>query len=381
MIAYQTAYLKTYHPNEFIAASMSNELSNTDKLSEFFEELKRLGIELHYPCINECFADFLPRGNKLFYALGAIKNVGFEAISQIVAEREMNGKFKSISDFINRVNPKNINKLQLEGLVKAGAFDSIFKNRKALYDNIPNIIQNSKTIYENKLQNQSSLFSDESQKISYLIQDKKTSHWSNDEILSKEFESVGFYISNHPLKDYEIALKQYKVKSFQDFENRNEKEAVIAGTIMSIKEKKTAKGNSFAIIKFSDLSKVFELFLFSETLELNRQYLNEGKSFLLTVIKDKDNQENRFRRINVRKVTSLDKITELKYTNVEIEMHDIEDLNKLYEIIKEKGDSKIKISIRKENKNYLFELKDKRKFDYQTLRYLNKERYIKKIRV
>ncbi len=381
VIAYQTAYLKTYHPNEFIAASMSNELSNTDKLSEFFEELKRLKIKVQRPCINECFSEFIPKENILFYALGAIKNVGFEAISQVVKERERNGEFRSISDFINRINPKNINKLQLEGLVKAGAFDSIFKNRKALYDNIPNVIQNSKTIYENKLQNQSSLFSDDSQKISYLIQDKKISNWSNDEILSKEFESVGFYISNHPLKDYEVALKQYKVKSFQDFENSNEKEAVIAGTIMSIKEKKTAKGTPFAIIKFSDLSKVFELFLFSETLELNRQYLNEGKSFLLTVIKDKENQENRFRRINIRKVTSLDKITELNYSNVEIEMHDIDDLNKLYEVIKEKGNSKIKISIRKKEKNYLFELKDKRKFDYQTLKYLNKEDYIKKISV
>ena len=119
-----------------------------------------------------------------------------------------------MSDFINRTNPKNINKLQLEGLVKAGAFDSIFSNRKVLYNNIPNIIQNSKTVYENKLQNQASLFSEESNKISYLIQDKKLSHWTNDEILSKEFESVGFYISNHPLKNYEDALKQYKVKSF-----------------------------------------------------------------------------------------------------------------------------------------------------------------------
>ena len=86
--------------------------------------------------------------------------------------REKNGKFKSMSDFINRTNPKNINKLQLEGLVKAGAFDSIFSNRKVLYNNIPNIIQNSKTVYENKLQNQASLFSEESNKISYLIQDK-----------------------------------------------------------------------------------------------------------------------------------------------------------------------------------------------------------------
>ena len=158
-------------------------------------------------------------------------------------------------------------------------------------------------------------------------------------------------------------------------------ESFIAGTVMSVKEKKTSKGNPFAVIKFSDLSKVYELYLFSEILELNREYLIEGKSFLLTVIKDKENQENRFRRINVRKVMSLDKITKLNYVNVEIEMHNEDDLSKLYEAIKEKGDSKIKISIRKENKNYLFELKDKRKFDYQTLRHLNKERYIKKIRV
>ena len=119
MIAYQTAYLKTYHPNEFIAASMSNELSNTDKLSEFFEELKRLKIKVQRPCINECYPEFIPQENTLFYALGAIKNVGFEAISQVVKEREKNGKFKSISDFINRVNPKNINKLQLEGFSKS----------------------------------------------------------------------------------------------------------------------------------------------------------------------------------------------------------------------------------------------------------------------
>lgn len=381
MIAYQTAYLKTYHPNEFIAASMSNELSNTDKLSEFFEELKRLEIKVQRPCINECFAEFIPRANTLYYALGAIKNVGFEAISQIVKEREKKGEFKSMSDFINRINPKNINKLQLEGLVKAGAFDSIFNNRKVLYNNIPNIIQNSKTVYENKLQNQTSLFLEENQKISYLIQDKKSSHWSNDETLSKEFESVGFYISNHPLKNYEDFFEQYKVKSFKDFEKSSDTESYIVGTIMSVKEKKTIKGNSYAIVKFSDLSRLFELFLFSEILELNRKYLLEGKSFLLTVIKDKENQENRFRRINVRKIVSLDKITKLNYNNVQIEINNENDLTKLYEIIKEKGDSKIKISINKEKKNYLFELNDKRKFDYETLKLLNKEHYIKKISV
>jgi len=379
MIAYQTAYLKAYYPDEFISASMSNELSNTEKLSEFFEELKRLKIKVQRPCINECFADFLPKENILYYALGAIKNVGYEAVSQLIEERKKNGKFKSISDFINRVDPKNINKLQLEGLVKAGAFDSIFENRKVLYNNIPNIIQNSKNLQENKNQNQTSLFNDDTQKVSYLAQDKNKLDWNNEETLSKEFEAVGFYISNHPLRDHMDALKQHNVKSYKDFETSEYHEAFIAGTVMSIKEKKTAKGNAFAIVKFSDLSKSYDLFLFSEILSLNREHLIEGKSFLLTVIKDKDNHENSFRRINVRKIVSLSKITNLNYTNVEIQMNNEEDLPKLYEAIKQKGDSKIKISIKKDNKNYLFELKEKRKFDYETLKYLNKEHYIKKI--
>jgi len=155
----------------------------------------------------------------------------------------------------------------------------------------------------------------------------------------------------------------------------------VAGTIMSIKEKKTSKGTSFAIIKFSDLSKVFELFLFSEMLEINRKNLIEGKSFVLTIMKDKENQENRFRRINVRKIINLEDITKVNYNNVLIEIDKPDNLKKLYESIKEKGNSKIKISILEKNKNYLFELKDKRKFDYETLKYLNKEPYIKKINV
>ena len=379
IIAYQTAFLKNYYPNEFIAASMTNDLSSTEKLSEFFEELKRLKIEVQRPCINNCFAEFVPKENILFYALGAIKSVGFEAISQVVKERKKGGKFKSISDFINRINPKNINKLQLEGLVKAGAFDSIFKNRKILYNNIPNIIQSSKTTYENRIANQSSLFSDDTNKISYLIHDKDVSDWSNDETLGKEFESVGFFISNHPLTDFEPILNQYNVKHFRDFETSNEPESFIAGTVMSIKEKKSAKGNPFAILKLSDLSKVYDLFIFSELLESNRDKLIEGKSFLITVIKDKNSNDNRFKRINVRKILSLETLAKTTYKNVEIHMNNYDDLKKLNEAIKEKGDSKIKISITKESKIYMFELKDKRKFDYETLKNLNKEQYIKKI--
>ena len=211
--------------------------------------------------------------------------------------------------------------------------------------------------------------------------DKDSSSWSSDETLSKEFESVGFYLSNHPLRDYESVLEQHEVKTFKEFENTNENQSFLAGTIMSIKEKKTIKGTSFVIIKFSDLSKVFELFLFSEILEANRKHLIEGQSFLLTVIKDKENQENRFRRINVRKIVNLKEIAKIGQSDVYIEINESNNLKKLYEAIKEKGHSKIKISINEVGKNYLFELKNKRKFDYETLKHLNKEHYIKKIRV
>ncbi len=126
---------------------------------------------------------------------------------------------------------------------------------------------------------------------------------------------------------------------------------------------------------------MFELFLFSEILEVNRKKLVEGKSFLLTIIKDRENQENRFRKINVRKIVSLEEITKSNYSNVHIEIDRSDSLKKLYESIKEKGDSKIKISIAEKDKKYLFELRDKRKFDYDTLKYLNREPYIKKISI
>ena len=129
-------------------------ISNQNKLSEFYEELKRLKIKITRPDINKSFADFSSDGENFYYALGAIKNVGYEAISNIIKERTNNGYFKNLADFINRINPKDINKLQLEGLVKAGCFDDFNCNRQSLFNSIPNLILKSKNIHENKLLNQ-----------------------------------------------------------------------------------------------------------------------------------------------------------------------------------------------------------------------------------
>ena len=158
LIAYQTAFLKTYYKEDFIAATMSTELTNTSKLREFVEELKRLKIEIIKPSINKCFAEFKAIDGKIYYGLGAIKNVGFEAISNIIDEREDNGKFSSLIDFINRVDAKDVNKLQLEGLTKAGVFDEFEKDRNKIIISIPKIIQLIKNINDDKYNNQSSLF-------------------------------------------------------------------------------------------------------------------------------------------------------------------------------------------------------------------------------
>ena len=286
LIAYQTAYLKTYHKEDFIAATMSTELTNTSKLREFVEELKKLKIEIIKPSINECYPDFRAINNKLYYGLGAIKNVGFEAISNIVNEREKKGKFKSFFDFINRVNARDVNKLQLEGLVKAGAFDEFDNDRNKILNSIPKIIQKIKNINDDKENHQSNLFDEQENEIK-KFEFLPSTPWKLKELLSEEFKSIGFYLSNHPLNEYEEVFNQLNISSYNKFYNEDLKEGLVAGTIMSIQEKKSSKGTPYAIIKFSDKKTEFELFLFAEILIANREKLKESESFILTLQKDK----------------------------------------------------------------------------------------------
>ena len=216
LIAYQTAYLKTYFKEDFIAATMTTELTNTSKLREFVEELKRLNIEIIKPSINNCYAEFKAINEKIYYGLGAIKNVGFEAISNIVNEREKNGKFKSLIDFINRVDAKDVNKLQLEGLTKAGVFDDFEKDRHKIFKSIPKIIQQIKNVNDDKLSNQTSLFENNNNQLNefeYL----PSSPWKQKELLNEEFKSLGFYISDHPLNEYVEVFKQLNIISYDQF--------------------------------------------------------------------------------------------------------------------------------------------------------------------
>ncbi|MDC3233753.1 DNA polymerase III subunit alpha [Candidatus Pelagibacter sp.] len=373
IIAYQTAFLKTYYPHEFFAASMSLELSNQKKLSEFYEELKRLGINIIRPDINKCYADFSSDGKNFLYALGAIKSVGFEAISKIIEERNKNGVFKDLTDFINRVNPKHINKLQLEGLVKAGAFDNLYKNRHSLYNSIPNIILKSKNIFENNSANQIDLFQEDNDE-TYLdiIED-----WNVDVKLSKEFETLGFFISDHPLNQYKSLFNQYNIIDYEEFNsNENILSSNISSTILKVQEKKTQKGTSYAIIKFSDLSGVFELFVFSDIFENNREILIEGNSVMITLVKNYVDESKIQKKINIRKIIAMKEVIDKPIDEVKIEIKNIDDITKINKYCLDLGKTKVIIDVKADNKRMSFQLSEKRKIDHKMLNLMRNEENI-----
>ncbi len=370
VIAYQTAFLKTYYPHEFFVASMSMELSNQKKLSEFYEELKRLNIKIIRPDMNKSFADFFSDGQNFYYSLGAIKNVGFDAISNVIKERSDNGEFKNLSDFIYRVNPKDINKLQLEGLVQAGAFDSLNNNRQSLFNSIPSIILKSKNIHENKLLNQIDLFGEQGNEDIHFLEN--IDDWNLDIKLTKEFETLGFYISDHPLNQYKTIFNQYNIINYEDFETNNDVlSSNIACTVLKVQEKKTQKGTSYGIVKFSDLSNVFELFIFSDVFETNRDIFQEGNSIMLTLIKNYSDENKIQKRINVKKAVSLKELINKPIKNITFKLKDYKDFLKLQNLSDLDPSTEIKVILEKNDKILTFQLKNKRKINNQILNSLN----------
>ena len=380
LIAYQTAYLKTYHKEDFIAATMSTELTNASKLREFVEELKRLKVNIVRPSINKCYAEFKAIDGKIYYGLGAIKNVGFEAISNIIEEREKNGKFKSFEDFIYRVDSKDVNKLQLEGLTKAGVFDEFDLNRCKIFTSIPKIISQIKLNNDDKKNNQSSLFSSNDNFIN-KFEFSPSETWTQKELLAEEFKSLGFYISNHPLNEYAEIFNQLKIIPYDQFYDNSNNEGLVAGTVMSIQEKKSAKGTPYAIIKFSDKKGEFELFLFSEILVKNREKLRESESFVLTLQKDKVTSENIKKRVNVKKIVSIEELLNEPYSKVTIELADNLKINEIKEILSSGGKTAIKLVINNKNKKASYSLENTRKFDLEHLKALKSKNYVIKITV
>jgi DNA polymerase III subunit alpha len=355
LLAYQTAYLKANYPVEFMAAIMTLDQGNTDKVKLFFEETRAMKIEILPPSINKSTAEFRPENGGIRYSLAALKNVGAEAMEQLCLERDEKGPFKDLADFANRVDPKLINKRTLEMLAAADAFAEFKLERAMVYGNVDLIMASANRAANDQNSGQTSLFGGEDVTPELKLRDVKL--WVPREILNKEQDAVGFYLSGHPLDEYSELLSHFRVETYNDFvarvevlkqesrdkkaaepieppepsnsslsleeqvERNKKREAVkakdnlipfrrgerrpdngipgtLAGVVAYLQERRSKKGNKFAFAAFSDAAAQFEMVMFAETLEAQRELLQPGTVVLLKVSADPESDSLRLRLLS-----------------------------------------------------------------------------------
>ena len=323
LLAYQTAYLKTNFPYEFMTATFNYAIDRTDRIILLKKELVRLNIEFNKPDINFSKAEFSIEKKEniksIRFGLGAIKGVGIKSMNILVNEREKNGPYLDIIDFLSRLTGEVINKRQLEKLIQAGCFDGIDKNRAKLFSNVPNFVE----IFggsKDKNKNQSVLF--EETKISFndanlFIQNVQ--EWSSGFLLKNELEVVGFYFSDHPISFYpQNYFKNNDIIDWTDIElNKDIKNARIVGSILDIKERSNKDGRKYAFLTISTLNSQLELSIFSEKLSEFRYFIKEGNVLLFNIDISRDNENL---RLIIRKIEDFEKSFQNKKKIINIYM-------------------------------------------------------------
>ncbi len=350
LLAYQTAYLKANYPLEFFAASMTYDMQNTDKLNIFRQDIVKCGYKILPPDVNHSHAHFTVdhKEQGVRYALTAIKNAGEQIVEVLVQERIKNGLFKSIDDFVTRVDVKVLNKRLLENLITAGAFDSIHSNRRQLFDSIDMIIKQGQLAAKEKASKQASLFTAPKSQAGTDINLVQCCDFSPVDKLAKEFNALGFYLTAHPLDMYKTVLPKLNVTNAKDLNAVATEKATLvnlAGVLLTKQEKTSKSGKKFAFVQFSDASDTFECVLFSETLNNIRENLIEGRAFYMEASLKKDVENDTF-RIAINMIQPLDTMTGKGDLILGIS-HDYTRIQDLIEAIKKtpQGDCAITIKV------------------------------------
>jgi DNA polymerase-3 subunit alpha len=295
LVAYQTAYMKANYPVEFLAASMTLDMGNTDKLAEFRAEAERLGIKVEPPSINRSGVEFDVAGNTIYYALAALRGVGRQAVESVLSARAER-PFADLADFASRANPRAVNKRVLESLVAAGAFDVIEPNRARAAAAVDTMLATAQRTHEDAAIGQSELFGGAAAPAPINL--PAVEPWLPAERLRREYEAVGFFLSGHPLDDYASALKRLRVQSWSEFTRAVKAGASagrVAGTVVSRTERRTKNGNKMGIIGLSDASGAYEAVLFAEGLAQYRDLLEPGTAVLLFLTAEVQGDEVRAR--------------------------------------------------------------------------------------
>ena len=288
VVSYQTAWLKANHPVEFMAGVMNCDIHLADKLAVYFEEVKK-GLNLPYipPCVNRSLATFTVVDGRLVYALGALKNVGVEAMRLVVEGRKSQGQdkpFTTLYDFSCRVDLKKVGKRPLERMARAGAFDQLDSNRRRVVESLDALVNYSVAIHEQKGSAQVSLFGEAGEDLP-KPRLSSVNDWPPAERLAEEFKAIGFYLTGHPLDDYAGFLKRKNILTLDAVLTKasgGPQLVKMAGVVAGRQERKSAKGNRFAFCQMNDTTGAFEITLFSEALENARMHLETGAKVVIT---------------------------------------------------------------------------------------------------
>jgi DNA polymerase-3 subunit alpha len=341
LVAYQTGYLKANYPVEFMAATMTLDMQNTEKLDGFKSELKRLGIDLLPPSVNHSGVGFIVEQKTdeswaVRYALAAIKNVGAGAIEGMVAARVDGGPFKDIVDFAGRLDTKLINKRMIENLVRAGALDALHGNRAEMMAGAESILRHVQAGAEARNSNQHALFGAEADRPDLKLPQRDD--WRQMERLDKEREAFGFFLSAHPLDAYAATLHSQGVITANHLDGMTADECRapvrMAGIMGSKRERISKSGNKYAFIQLSDATGSYEAVVFSEVLVKSRALMESGEPMLITLEARLEDEQV---RLMVSKMMPLDEAVAARLDNLRIELKDGTPVDEIKEIIDANG--------------------------------------------
>jgi DNA polymerase-3 subunit alpha len=347
VVSYQTAYLKAHYPVEFLAASMTLDMGNTDKLADFRQDALRLGIDVVAPSVTSGFRAFEVGENRIFYSLAALKGVGDAAVEHIVEKRK-DGPFKSLADFCERIDPKIVGKRVFESLITAGALDCFGHDRASMMAGVERMMGLGALAQQNAASGQADIFGASLGSQSQALNLPTVDAWLAADRLHREFQVVGFYLSAHPLDEYKDALQKMRVLNWGEFSAAVKRGATagrLAGTETSKQERTTRTGNKMGVVTFSDTTGQYEAVLFSEALAQYRDLLEAGRSVVITVAAE-DRPEGINLRING--VQSLEEEASRIQTALRIFVRDAAPLGTLSGQLTTKGEGQVSIIVLKD---------------------------------
>ena len=355
LVAYQTAYLKANYPVEFMAATMTLDMHNTDKLAFFRAELTRLNVEILPPDVNASDVTFAVENGAIRYALAAVKNVGVGAMEELVKARRKGGPFKDLTDFANRLDGGVINKRLLENLVKSGALDSLHANRAQLFESVETILRHAQSKVSDRASKQVSLFgADDS---SSQITLPNLPDWRRMERLNNECDAIGFYLSSHPLDAFSGTLESLKVVKAKDVAHLSAQECAMpirmAGTFTTKRERIGKRGNKYAFVTLSDDTGSFECMMFSEVLAASRELLESETPLLLTL--DAQLEDDKVRLLATR-VDSLEKVLAARVHNLKIRIAPDLPMDEFRELMAADGRGKGRIVLMTRSNGHIIEV-------------------------